>query len=80
VALVPLDLPAVQQQGPSLADGLECGGAAVVQTPYDTTELPTEIGEVLEVLAQDLESGWLWCRSRSGREGWVPVKTLEVSG
>lgn len=55
-------------------------GLAVVQTPYDTTELPTEIGEVLEVLAQDLESGWLWCRSRSGREGWVPAKTLEISG
>lgn len=53
-------------------------GAAVVQAPYDTTELSTEVGEVLEVLARDLESGWLWCRSRTGNEGWVPVKTLEV--
>jgi len=25
-------------------------GPAVVQRPYDTTELPTEVGEVLEVL------------------------------
>ncbi len=54
-------------------------GAAVVQTPYDTTELPTEIGDALKVVVQDLQSGWLWCRSRDGREGWVPVKTLEVS-
>jgi hypothetical protein len=54
-------------------------GAGVVQTPYDTTELPTEIGDALKVVVQDLESGWLWCRSHNGREGWVPAKTLEVS-
>lgn len=54
-------------------------GTATVRTPYDTTELPTEAGEVLEVLAQDLESGWMWCRSRIGREGWVPATTLAVS-
>jgi hypothetical protein len=52
-------------------------GAAVVQTPYDTTELPTRSGEVLEVLDEDLTSGWLWCRGPGGREGWVPVKTVE---
>ena len=47
---------------------------AVVQAAYDTTELPTEVGEVLEVIAADPVSGWLWCRSASGRnrrEGWV---------
>jgi len=54
-------------------------GRGAVRTPYDTTELPTELGEVLEVLAQDLKCGWLWCRSPSGRAGWVPVKTLEIS-
>jgi len=54
-------------------------GAGVVQTPYDTTELRTEIGDVLKVVVQDLESGWLWCRSRNGREGLVPAKTLEIS-
>jgi hypothetical protein len=52
-------------------------GHAIVQTPYDTTELPTQDGEVLEVLTDDLASGWLWCRSPAGREGWVPAKTLE---
>jgi hypothetical protein len=51
--------------------------SAVVQTEYDTTELPTHVGEVLDVVAEDLASGWLWCRSRGGREGWVPLKTLE---
>jgi SH3 domain len=52
-------------------------GDAVVQTAYDTTELPTHVGEVLDVVAEDLASGWLWCRSRDGREGWIPVKTLD---
>lgn len=50
---------------------------AVVRTGYDTTELPTHVGEVLDVVAEDLASGWLWCRSREGREGWVPLTTLE---
>lgn len=51
---------------------------AVVATAYDTTELPTQVGDVLEVLTEDLVSGWLWCRSASGREGWVPVRTVET--
>lgn len=53
-------------------------GPAVVQTSYDTSELPTRVGEVLEVLAEDLVSGWVWCRSRSGRQGWVPIRTFEA--
>lgn len=53
---------------------------ATVLTAYDTTELPTEVGEVLQVVSEDLTSGWLWCRSSTGREGWVPVATVEVEG
>jgi hypothetical protein len=53
-------------------------GSAVVLTEYDTTELPTRPGEVLDVVAEDLVSGWMWCRSPEGREGWVPVKTLDL--
>jgi uncharacterized protein YgiM (DUF1202 family) len=49
---------------------------ATVITPYDTTELPTSVGDVLEVVVRDDESGWLWCRSADGREGWVPSCTL----
>ncbi len=40
--------------------------------PHDTTELPTTAGETLTVIARDDASGWLWVRSASGREGWVP--------
>jgi Variant SH3 domain. len=52
-------------------------GTAVVQIPYDTTELPTRVGDVLEVLTEDLLSGWLWCRADNGRQGWVPVAAVE---
>jgi hypothetical protein len=54
------------------------GVSAVVTEVYDTTELPTEEGEELEVLREDLASGWLWCRAKDGREGWVPERTLSL--
>ena len=34
-------------------------GTAVLTTSYDTTELPTQVGDLLEVLAEDNASGWL---------------------
>lgn len=52
------------------------GATAVVTEGYDTTELPIEAGEELEVVHEDSASGWLWCRARNGREGWVPQRTL----
>lgn len=55
-------------------------GQATVLAPYDTTELPTSVGEKLEVVVRDDESGWLWCRSAGGREGWVPTRTLRPAG
>lgn len=51
-------------------------GRTLVEQPYDTTELATAEGERLDVLGEDLESDWLWCRSRTGRQGWVPLSTL----
>lgn len=50
---------------------------ATVQRDYDTTELATRVGETLEVIVEDTESGWLWCRSSTGTEGWVPLSTVE---
>jgi hypothetical protein len=52
------------------------GATAVVAESYDTTELPTHEGEELELIREDRMSGWVWCRAKSGREGWVPEKTL----
>jgi SH3 domain len=52
-------------------------GSTTVLEPYDTTELPTEQGEILTVVTRDDESGWLWLRDRAGRQGWVPADTIE---
>jgi hypothetical protein len=52
------------------------GAMGAMTQAYDTTELPTELGEELEVLHEDSPSGWLWCRAKSGREGWVPERTV----
>ncbi|MEO3752409.1 SH3 domain-containing protein [Streptomyces sp. B6B3] len=65
-------VPARHLSGPS--------GQVRVEKPYDTTELPTAAGDVLDVLAEDLASGWLWCRDGAGREGWVPLSTLSPEG
>ena len=59
-----------------LSEQADHSGQAVVRTAYDTTELRTEAGQVLQVVAEDLESGWLWCRAGNSREGWVPVRTV----
>jgi hypothetical protein len=56
------------------------GTSGVVTEEYDTTELPTREGEQLEVLREDVASGWLWCRADDGREGWVPERTLSRLG
>jgi Variant SH3 domain len=55
------------------------GSNAVVKVAYDTTELPVREGEELEVLREDLPSGWMWCRAKNGREGWIPERTLRRS-
>lgn len=52
------------------------GASGVITEAYDTTELATDEGEELEVLHEDLASGWLWCRATTGREGWVPERSL----
>ena len=50
---------------------------AIVSTSYDTTELATAAGEELTLITQDNASGWAWVRNAAGREGWVPLRTVE---
>ena len=52
-------------------------GEAIVTQPYNTQELPTCRGQILEVIERDERSGWLWCRAGDGAEGWVPMRTLD---
>jgi hypothetical protein len=52
----------------------------VMLEPYDTSELATEAGEMLTVLARDDPSGWTWVRNSRGAKGWVPSDSLEPPG
>jgi hypothetical protein len=49
---------------------------AEVPMAYDTTELPTQVGDIREVLERHDESAWHWCRAAYGTCGWVPTRTL----
>jgi hypothetical protein len=37
---------------------------------YDATELAVSVGDQVDVKFD--ESGWVWCTTRDGREGWIP--------
>jgi hypothetical protein len=52
------------------------GSRGVVRVGYDIAELPAEAGEHVDVLEDDPESGWSWCRGAQGREGWIPHRVL----
>lgn len=52
------------------------GEKAVAIKRYDTTTLSPSREEVLTVLEKDIESGWLWCRDKEGREGWFPMDSV----
>ena len=51
------------------------GSNYVACADYDATELTVHEGEQVGILHK--ESGWGWCRSNSGRSGWVPLENLE---
>lgn len=51
------------------------GASAVALADYDATELTTEAGERVRVVFEMLE--WAWIRNSAGREGWVPLNTLQ---
>ncbi|MDQ1204846.1 SH3 domain-containing protein [Microbacterium sp. SORGH_AS_0862] len=52
------------------------GAAGIVRTGNDTTELAARAGDVVELVTDDVESGWSWCPDAAGREGWVPNRVL----
>lgn len=52
------------------------GASGTVRVAYDTTELSTSRGEMVDVIRDDPDSGWSWCRNADGGEGWVPHRAL----
>jgi hypothetical protein len=55
------------------------GEVATVILPYDTTTLDPAPGDSLEVLDEDTEGGWYWCRDGGGNLGWFPVDHVRPS-
>lgn len=54
----------------------KAGDTAVVLQAFDTAELTVSAGELLEAFEE--RSDWVWCRNRSGTEGWVPLDCLDI--
>lgn len=52
------------------------GSVGTVRVRYDTTEQPAVAGERVDVIEDDPQSGWSWCRNADGREGWIPHRAL----
>jgi hypothetical protein len=50
--------------------------SCVLLRDYNATELTVSEGERL--LVQFEESGWSWCRTARGLEGWVPKENTEL--
>ena len=48
-------------------------GKATATRTYDTTTLNPSEGEILTVIEEDMESGWLWCRDARGGLGWFAL-------
>jgi len=53
------------------------GPVGTITEEYDTGELTVEEGEVLEHVTE--VHLWTLCRTRDGREGWVPTANLEIT-
>jgi uncharacterized protein YgiM (DUF1202 family) len=51
------------------------GNSGAALRDYSATELSVTKGDSLTIISE--ESGWLWCRHRDGRLGWVPIKHVE---
>ena len=62
---------------PSRFLDVDADGSGVALRDYDTTELSAGADDVLEVVEDDTESGWVWVRAADGREGWVPWNSVE---
>lgn len=52
------------------------GEEGVAMVEYDARELKTAEGEIVTMLLEI--RGWTWVRTEDGREGWVPMDTLEI--
>jgi len=44
---------------------------------YEATELTVKVGEKLEI--EKIESEWVWATNKEGKQGWVPLKCIQIT-
>ncbi len=52
------------------------GESGVAKRDYNARELSVIPGDLLTL--RELESGWYWASDKSGKDGWVPARVVEV--
>jgi hypothetical protein len=53
------------------------GRLAIATKRYDTATLSPRVGDILEVIEEDAESGWLWCRDERRNVGWFAIDHIK---
>jgi uncharacterized protein YgiM (DUF1202 family) len=47
------------------------GDTATLTRDYSALEMTAQAGDAVTILEE--ESGWYWCRTATGEEGWLPI-------
>lgn len=56
---------------------VEDNGTTIANRDYSAIELSVGVGEFVNT--GESTHGWVWCRNKSGAEGWVPLRCLKAS-
>jgi uncharacterized protein YgiM (DUF1202 family) len=51
-------------------------GSATALRSYSAMELSVKTGDSVQI--ERRESGWVWCRDKDGRSGWVPEENISL--
>lgn len=52
------------------------GKYGIIKENYTAKELTIKAGETLKGIKE--LNGWVWCRDKEGREGWIPRMNLKA--
>lgn len=52
------------------------GKYGIIKENYTAKELTIKAGETLKGIKE--LNGWVWCRDKEGREGWIPKLNLKA--
>jgi len=53
--------------------------AKKASSPEYPDPIKLQAGDLVELVGKE-DDGWIWCRHRAGKEGWVPLSYLSAEG